>query len=43
MSIATFATFGLIQHRHRHELTLLMTCDDHLGYTLPIVDNKILL
>ena len=42
MTITTFATFGLIQNLYRYELTLLVTRNHHLGNTLTILNNKVL-
>ena len=43
MSIASFATFGLVEHLHSHKLSLFVPGDNHLGDALSVVHDKILL
>ena len=43
MSIASFATFGLVEHLHSHKLSLFVPGDDHLGDALSVVHDKVLL
>ena len=43
MSESAFATFRLVEHLHGNELSLLMTGNDHLGNTLTILNDEILL
>ena len=43
MPIASFATFGLVEHLHSHKLTLFMSGDDHLGDALSVIHDKVFL
>lgn len=43
MPISAFSAFCLIEHIHRHELSLFMLGDDHLCDTFTVVYDKILL
>ena len=43
MPIASFTPFSLVEHVHRHEQSLIVSGDDHLGDALSVVHDEILL
>ena len=42
MSESSCTALGVCQFLHLHYLCLHVTCDDHLGYALTVVDDEIL-
>ncbi len=40
MSETALATLRVVQHIYCHQLGLLVTGNDHLGYALPVVHDK---